>query len=571
MPLVEEPLTSIKTMKSITRAFFLLISFSLIATPALAQDEVLKADWVMPAAPGLIPAQGILFMEPTLYPDSLSYLTGYGKYTNSADSVSEKRSEHICKSVNTESCATDNQLNYKAYLPSCENESKRDCIDEFWVTFNGKKYKPTLNSYMPATSIYHYSSDSAANLPEGKSSSIWELTSPDFNNEKLLFSVSAVFRGWTSSNSKRFNGPNVSVIIDQVEIVRGGYKPPDASTTGNGWSIGGCLSDGCQGTPLGFCAAVDNGVCAKRVNNKAGIRFGIKLRISDPPLTWIHGRLSNPDFSISETNQVTTWSVEADPVILPVISGWIPNTEVVAKLNLTALQRPEETSWTGPLSAGEFAIKDFNKWIPFMSDKAQALQSRWSFGTIGENVSFNGKSMNQCLKTKSVAGIVMSNATVYQDGPPSWNSIDASLDYKVAAPHFTPTGKEFQGNYQLRINSDFARCIYELKNVPLTATVSVIGNEGASKIATSSITMDSDWINFNVSGFTFSAPTIKVQLAEAKKDVVEVSPVEVAAAPALEPVISKVNKKTSIACVKGKVTKKVTSVKPKCPAGYKKK
>jgi hypothetical protein len=206
-----------------------------------------------------------------------------------------------------------------------------------------------------------------------------------------------------------------------------------------------------------------------------------------------------------------------------------------------------------------------------MSDKAQALQSRWSFGTIGENVAFNGKSMNQCLKTKNVAGIVMSNATVYQDGPPSWNSMDASLDYKVAAPHFTPTGKEFQGNYQLRINSDFARCIYELKNVPLKATVSVIGNEGASKIATSSISMDTNWINFNVSGFTFSTPTIKVQLAEAKKDVLEVPPVEVATAPALEPVISKVNKKTSINCVKGKVTKKVTAVKPKCPAGYKKK
>ena len=69
----------------------------------------------------------------------------------------------------------------------------------------------------------------------------------------------------------------------------------------------------------------------------------------------------------------------------------------------------------------------------------------------------------------------------------------------------------------------------------------------------------------------FSTPTIKVQLAEAKKDVVEVSPVEVASAPTLEPVISKVNKKISIACVKGKVTKKVTTVKPKCPAGYKKK
>jgi hypothetical protein len=30
-------------------------------------------------------------------------------------------------------------------------------------------------------------------------------------------------------------------------------------------------------------------------------------------------------------------------------------------------------------------------------------------------------------------------------------------------------------------------------------------------------------------------------------------------------------KKTTIACIKGKVTKKVTSAKPKCPAGYKKK
>jgi hypothetical protein len=30
-------------------------------------------------------------------------------------------------------------------------------------------------------------------------------------------------------------------------------------------------------------------------------------------------------------------------------------------------------------------------------------------------------------------------------------------------------------------------------------------------------------------------------------------------------------KKTTIACVKGKINKKVTAVKPKCPAGYKKK
>jgi hypothetical protein len=30
-------------------------------------------------------------------------------------------------------------------------------------------------------------------------------------------------------------------------------------------------------------------------------------------------------------------------------------------------------------------------------------------------------------------------------------------------------------------------------------------------------------------------------------------------------------KKSTITCVKGKMTKKVTAVSPKCPAGYKKK
>jgi hypothetical protein len=29
------------------------------------------------------------------------------------------------------------------------------------------------------------------------------------------------------------------------------------------------------------------------------------------------------------------------------------------------------------------------------------------------------------------------------------------------------------------------------------------------------------------------------------------------------------NKKTSITCIKGKLTKKLTAVKPKCPTGYK--
>jgi hypothetical protein len=40
---------------------------------------------------------------------------------------------------------------------------------------------------------------------------------------------------------------------------------------------------------------------------------------------------------------------------------------------------------------------------------------------------------------------------------------------------------------------------------------------------------------------------------------------------ALEKINAKTAKKTTITCTKGKVTKKVTAIKPKCPAGYQKK
>jgi hypothetical protein len=67
-------------------------------------------------------------------------------------------------------------------------------------------------------------------------------------------------------------------------------------------------------------------------------------------------------------------------------------------------------------------------------------------------------------------------------------------------------------------------------------------------------------------GFTFSTPSIKVKLSQeqpAPTPETSASP-----APISKPVAAK---KTSITCVKGKTTKKVTAVKPTCPKGYKKK
>jgi hypothetical protein len=73
--------------------------------------------------------------------------------------------------------------------------------------------------------------------------------------------------------------------------------------------------------------------------------------------------------------------------------------------------------------------------------------------------------------------------------------------------------------------------------------------------------------------FTFSSPTIKTRILQ-QNPILDSSPkvpineLEKSTGAA---VTKSGAKKTSITCVKGKITKKVIAVKPKCPSGYKKK
>jgi hypothetical protein len=95
----------------------------------------------------------------------------------------------------------------------------------------------------------------------------------------------------------------------------------------------------------------------------------------------------------------------------------------------------------------------------------------------------------------------------------------------------------------------------------LEADISVISNDGSSQVATVATGEKDGWIYLGAYGFTFSSPTLRVKLSQA------------AVVPTPTPVVTKpaAAKKTTITCVKGKTSKKVIAVNPKCPTGYKKK
>jgi hypothetical protein len=151
---------------------------------------------------------------------------------------------------------------------------------------------------------------------------------------------------------------------------------------------------------------------------------------------------------------------------------------------------------------------------------------------------------NGCFtKGPGIKGIVATNATVYSEGPPEYS--DNNLQYKVAAPHLRPDDSDFRGSYNLVMRSDVARCVYGFNSAPIKATINVINSAGGNSIATTTISEKNNWLSLSAFNFTFSSPTIKVNLSQAK------------------------NQKYSITCFKGKTIKKVTSTKPKCPTGFK--
>ena len=138
---------------------------------------------------------------------------------------------------------------------------------------------------------------------------------------------------------------------------------------------------------------------------------------------------------------------------------------------------------------------------------------------------------------------------------PVWSASTSSLSWVVAAPHFLSDGATVnEGFYQAMIPGSDAALLWGLTNVNQAAsalTVSVTSSGGASsQVAVSSISVKGGNIIISSTGFDFSSPHFKVSRNPKYK------------IPA---------KKHTITCVRGHAVRKITSLHPRCPAGFKRK
>ena len=199
------------------------------------------------------------------------------------------------------------------------------------------------------------------------------------------------------------------------------------------------------------------------------------------------------------------------------------------------------------------AIKDSIK------DKSVSEETVWSLSSYRN-------SDTQCLQDDSnLVGLVTTNATAFAGVPPSFEG--GILTYKIGGLHYDSKGGLTSGNYDLVIRSDVARCLYKFTKAPIQASISIAYETGEEKIATQVVNERDGWLHLGAYNFSYSAPTIRIKLTQ---DAVADSPTP-SATPTPKIAIATPKKMSTITCIKGKTTKKITGVIPKCPAGYKKK
>ena len=202
---------------------------------------------------------------------------------------------------------------------------------------------------------------------------------------------------------------------------------------------------------------------------------------------------------------------------------------------------------------------------PYANFVVNSSSLAWSF----ETANISGKDVGwlwPCVKNPHVSGAIASNAAIMRPSPPTWNAEKKTLDFRIASPHLNKDGTVANGFYNLSVSQEVASCLWGDDVSKSQAEVSVISDAGEKKIFVSATSSSDGYLNFQVSGFSYSVNTISIQLlSNSNPNAVSEQTVETNSVKT--PIKKAVLKE--IVCKKGATIKKL-KVKT-CPKGYVKK
>ena len=468
-------------------------------------------------------------------------------------------------------------LEAMSVLGPCSSPTEENCIDSLYIgnsatnLVKAELIKVVGGLTFPASPEYDF--------PGGTNISLWNVPGVTSAGGGTTFAVTS--REHLRLFNGKFQVTDFFTGVNAYRLQKGDYAVQSINTSSN------ATPENLYSDPKirnGFsCVWVDTGECGVNQDFTPNTRIKVIVRISKRVGGWFQGRLNDPVLDVNSfSNNYNLLSVEGGAVTVPRMAlakawdkfsttekNWFPN---FGQWPATYGQA------TGP-QAGipEMAFPFINLLRNEVNDSASGSNTYWNFITTA-----SGQGSNCLRDTSKILGVVSTNAMAYDGNSPSFES--GTLNYRVSGLHFMPDGKTpVLGTYNLVMRSDTARCLYNFTNAPIKATVSISG-EGGTTIATTAMNERNGWLSLFAAGFTFSEKNIQVKFVQdAPEPAAVTNPTlpqtnsegtQTLQSPTVIPNKSPVKiiaKKFTITCVKGKVSKKITAINPKCPTGYTKK
>lgn len=561
----------------------LLISILALALPTASHSaDIVPKDLLS------LPIFGTVIQESQAF-ENISFVTASstpqdgGSYYNKA-----------CTSFEDPRCADAPRILGNLIMPVCQSAADKFCIESLEFTkSDGSKESAKLvleatTQKIPASAAYKTGA--------GGGISVWSAANTLHKGATGNYIVRVAI-GVTSVKGKiapRIDGIAASVTPVVMTQDAGAKQAracekPDPGFGGNPNTSYGWACPDNQPDPATYerCSQLLDGLCFMRQDFISGTRVALNLRINNQVTGWLFGRMSEPNISVTAIDPVTNLlKVEGVAQSVPTLVGY------VEKKNLSqfpAIQKVFEERckspgyyttcekmiatnfFDGTLGSGVNRFNDYELFSKQLkayegTDLNFKIDTNWGFGST----SYEGRkdAEGACFSdTTKLLGLVTTNAPIYEPGPPKLT--EGFLIYKVAGAHHNADGSVFKGTYDFALRSTVARCLYGFTAAPIQSTVSVISGDGSiTNVASEVVQERNGWMTLSAKNFTFSAPIIRIKLSQAKAE----APVQPSGTPTAEAKsTSPVAKSATITCVKGKLIKKVTAVKPACPKGYKKK
>ena len=312
-----------------------------------------------------------------------------------------------------------------------------------------------------------------------------------------------------------------------------------------------------------------------------GFEYKVKLQLGAFVKTmtgWFFGRITNP--TIARSFVPGHLEITGEPAFVPIgITNDIPVGEADKYFDPDWCEEVRKKT-NGPCGSTNrlydkaFTFTNEEGWDPDNLGRWEsapggvstiATLSSWSLSSSFFNEMNADKAALNCLTklygsvwARAFLGAVFSNSTMFQVNPPVWDDENKSFVFKVASPHFDENGLQNKGFYTLFIPTEMAKCRWGDAASSAKAEIQIVNSDGKATITTIVASTENGNLRFNVAGFGYSSPTIKIRMA---KDVGVIGKSSKSS--------PKASPNVAIKCVKGKTVKKIVALKPSCPKGYK--